>query len=73
MQLVDESIGNAAKAKAACEEGRVGFHVFDRLGGGGKDFVDLMTTEGGGEMSSEISLVLGRVMFVRSRRFHCYG
>ena len=68
MDLVDEGVRDAAEAKAASEQGRVGFHVFDGFGGGGKDFVDFMPTEGGGEMAGEDSLMLELVVSCRVRR-----
>ena len=67
MDLVDEGVRDTTEAKAAGEQGRIGFHVFDGFGGGGKDFVDFMPAEGGGEMAGEDGLVLELAVSCRVR------
>lgn len=49
MDGVDEGVGDAGEAEAAGEEGAVGAHVGDGLGGGGEDFVDGIAGAGGGK------------------------
>ena len=49
MHLVDKRVGHATEAEAPAEEGAVRFHVRERRGGGGDDFIDGMAGDGGGE------------------------
>lgn len=56
--LVDERVGHAAQAKSAAEEGRIGLHVLDRLGGRGHDLVDFMPAQGRREGSCEEEVCL---------------
>lgn len=58
MYLIDEGIRHAAQAESAGEKCRVGFHVFDCLGGGRENFVDFISAKGRTEISSNEFLVL---------------
>lgn len=58
--LVNEGIRNTAKTKTTAEQGAVGLHVFDGLGGRRENLVDLCATDRGGKGSGKDGSRLSR-------------